>query len=111
MKIFIFLTIMISFNFAGSFPSLLFHGNCITCHQIDNDKSAPSIKKVKSVYMNVYPKKEDFVKQMSIWVLNPNAKTSIMLDAIEKYELMPHLAYDKQTLEEIASYIYKTDFK
>ena len=63
------------------------------------------------MYLNAYPKKEDFVKQMSTWVLNPSTKTSIMQDAIKKYELMPHLAYDKQTLAEIAAYIYETDFK
>ena len=27
-------------------------------------------------------------------------------DAIEKYKLMPMLGYDKETLEEISSYLY-----
>ena len=47
---------------------------------------------------------------MSKWVFKPNAKTSIMLDAIKKHELMPELGYDLSTLREISSYIYDTDF-
>jgi hypothetical protein len=34
-----------------------------------------------------------------------------MMDAIEKYELMPELAFDKTTLEEISEFIYENDFK
>jgi hypothetical protein len=33
-----------------------------------------------------------------------------MSDMIEKYELMPQLGYDKDTLEKIAEYIYETEF-
>jgi len=47
---------------------------------------------------------------MSTWVLKPDPKKSIMLDAIKKYELMPELGFDKPTLEEISSYIYDTNF-
>ena len=34
-----------------------------------------------------------------------------MHDAIKKYELMPELGYDLDTLKSIAEYIYDTDFK
>ena len=34
-----------------------------------------------------------------------------MSDAIKKYELMPELGYDIDTLRSIAEYIYDTDFK
>jgi hypothetical protein len=33
-----------------------------------------------------------------------------MQDAIAKYELMPQLSYEKDVLEDIAAYIYDTDF-
>lgn len=66
--------------------------------------------KVKDSYLRAFPKKEDFVKYMSEWVLKPNKGTSIMLDEIEKHELMPELGYDLSTLEEISAYIYDTDF-
>jgi hypothetical protein len=47
---------------------------------------------------------------MSNWVLKPNKETSLMDDMILKYELMPELAYDLETLKMITGYIYDTEF-
>lgn len=95
---------------ADNIGSLLFHGNCITCHAEHTSISAPSITIVKNNYLRAFSNKEDFVSYMSTWVEHPNAETSIMLEDIKKYELMPELGYDKSTLEIIAAYIYETDF-
>ena len=43
---------------------------------------------------------------MAQWVLKPDAKTTLMPEAVAKYELMPILGYDKESLEEIAHYLY-----
>lgn len=90
--------------------SLLFHGNCTTCHFEQKTVSAPSIIELKENYLRAFPIKKDFVEYMSKWVVKPNKETSIMLDAIEKHELMPELGYDISTLREISAYIYETDF-
>ena len=90
--------------------ALLFHGNCTTCHFEQKTVSAPSVIEFKENYLRAFPIKEDFIEYMSKWVFKPNAKTSIMLDAIKKHELMPELGYDLSTLREISSYIYDTDF-
>lgn len=111
MKILMLIIILVSTLFAGSYGSLLFHGNCITCHEINRSKSAPSLKEIKKAYLNAFPQKEMFVDYMSTWILNPNAKSSIMQESIEKYELMPQLAYNKEVLEEIAEFIYGTNFE
>ncbi len=95
---------------AASLGSLLFHGNCITCHEETKAVSAPSVLEFRENYLRAFPKKKDFVEYMSEWVEHPNAETSIMLDAIKKYELMPELGFEKSTLEIIAEYIYVTDF-
>ena len=95
---------------ASDYGSLLFHGNCVTCHFETKAVSAPSAIEIKERYTTAFSKKEDFVKYMSEWVKNPKEETSIMLDAIKKYELMPYLHYDLETLKEIADYIYETDF-
>lgn len=47
---------------------------------------------------------------MSKWVQYPKKETSIMKDAIIKYELMPELGFDLDTLEQISEYIYESDF-
>lgn len=90
---------------------MLFHGNCVTCHFETKDVSAPSMMKVREDYLRAFPKKEDFVAYMSTWVKNPKKKTSIMLGEIKKYELMPYLHYDLDSLKEISAYIYETDFE
>ena len=108
----LFLTVIIFSNnlFAQDFKRLYLDGNCITCHHETKAISAPSLKQIKKRYIMAFPEKEDFVNYMTTWVLNPQEETSIMLDMIEKYELMPQLGYSKETLEEISTYIYENNF-
>jgi len=47
---------------------------------------------------------------MATWVEKPAYEGSLMLDAIEKHELMPELAFNKEALRVISEYIYETDF-
>ena len=96
---------------ADNASSLLFNGNCLACHHETKTVSAPSMVELKSRYLSAFSKKEDFVNYMSVWVEHPNAKTSIMQDAIKKHGLMPDLGFDKETLRDISAYIYETDFK
>ena len=65
---------------------------------------------VRQRYKSAFPKKEDFVAYMSKWVMNPDAKTSLMDEAIKKYELMPLLGYEMEALKDITAFIYDTDF-
>lgn len=102
--------LLINMQLFASYPSLLFSGNCETCHKIDKSVSAPSIILIQQRYKQAFPTKKEFVKYMSEWVYSPDEKTSIMREQIEKYEIMPYLSYDKKTLEEIAEYLYETDF-
>jgi len=104
------LILCISHLNAASLGSLLFHGNCITCHEETKAVSAPSVMEFRANYLRAFPQKKDFVEYMSEWVKHPNTETSIMLEAIKKYELMPELGFEKSTLEIISEYIYETDF-
>ncbi len=108
-KTFLFLLSFLSLH-ADDMGALLFHGNCVTCHYEVESKSAPAMIEVRKRYKAAFPLKKDFVKYLSEWVHNPSAEKSIMQDAIAKYELMPQLAYEKDVLEDIAAYIYDTDF-
>jgi len=109
-KALLLLSFALSLN-AADMGSLLFHGNCTTCHYELEDKSAPAMIKVRQRYRAAFGNKKEFVKYMSEWVSHPNAAASIMQDAVEKYGLMPELAFEKDVLQEIASYIYETDFR
>lgn len=110
MKNLLITTLLVTFTYAD-YQELLFNGNCITCHRTDNlNKSAPTIMEIQKRYKDAFPKKKEFVEYMSNWVLKPNVDGSLMIDAIEKYEIMPELAYDKDTLNEISEYIYEKEF-
>ncbi|SFV52614.1 C-type cytochrome, putative [hydrothermal vent metagenome] len=103
----------IFFIFVGAFAeesrALLLHGNCTTCHYVDRSISAPAMKIVKKRYKKAFTTKELFVKQMVAFVKDPKEDHSIMIDMIHKYEIMPKITFDEETLNEIASYIYDTD--
>lgn len=65
---------------------------------------------LKENYLNAFPAKSDFVEYMSKWVVKPNEKTSLMLQAVKKYKLMPELGFDINTTREISEYIFETNF-
>ncbi|MFA6138444.1 MAG: cytochrome C [Sulfurimonas sp.] len=90
--------------------SLLFQGNCATCHFETKTVSAPSVIDIKQKYITAFAKKEDFVEYMSAWVHKPKEETSIMLEAVNKHGLMPELGFDLDALRAISAYIYETDF-
>jgi len=96
--------------FGSNYQSLLFNGNCVTCHHSTQSVSAPSVNQIKKRYKNAFPQKKEFISYMSKWVQYPKKETSIMKDAIIKYELMPELGFDLDTLEQISEYIYESDF-
>ncbi len=109
----IFLAVTVSFfslSYAQEMGTLLFNGNCITCHHPTKTISAPAVVEFKERYMNAFSSKDEFVSYMAAWVQHPKAETSLMHDAIEKHELMPELGFDEETLKIICDYIYKTDF-
>ncbi len=109
-KILALFLLSLTLNASDEIGSLLFHGNCVTCHYELEEKSAPAMIEVRKRYLTAFPNKKDFVQQLSQWVANPSRETSIMQDAVQKHELMPQLAYEKDVLEDIAAYIYETDF-
>ena len=107
MKIILIIFTISYYSYASDFKALLFNGNCTTCHFINEDKSAPSMKKVQSTYKKAFPIKKDFISYMYVWVKSPNIETSLMLNEIEKHELMPEIFFDDDTLKEIIEYIYE----
>jgi cytochrome c551/c552 len=90
---------------------LLLNGNCTTCHFINQSISAPAMKIVQKRYKDAFKDKKEFVNYMSSWINNPNKEGSLMLDMIKKYELMPHMQFDEQTLKEITTYLYENELK
>ena len=110
MKKLLFLLSFTALSASDEMGALLFNGNCTTCHFELKEVSAPAMITVQERYKKAFGKKGDFLKYLSEWVANPNPETSIMQDAIKKHGVMPHLGYEKEVIEDIAAYIYDTDF-
>jgi len=106
-KILILIVTLVTIN--ADENKLLFFGNCIACHGEFGKKVAPHLLEVKGYYMLKYPKKEEFIKNLSTWVYRPNKDNALLYSAIDRYKLMPYLAIDLETLKKIASYIYEND--
>ena len=90
--------------------ALLFYGNCVTCHHETESISAPSMEKVRRFYKNGFENRDDFIKYMSEFVIQPRVDNALMVEMVEKYQLMPLLGYEKDVVTDIVSYIYDTDF-
>ena len=97
--------------YSAELGSLLFNGNCATCHHLHKESSAPTIYEVRKRYINAFPQKKDFINNLSLWVYKPNKETTLMDDKIKKFGIMPHLGYDISTLKIIAEYIYQGDIE
>lgn len=82
----------------------------MTCHHETKAISAPSTVEIREKYLSAFADKEEFSDYMATWVKEPKEETSLMLDAIAKYGLMPNLSYELDALKEISDYIYETDF-
>ena len=68
-------TFFLMYNlYANSYGALLLHGNCTTCHNLDKSISIPSLQLIKQRYIEVSPKKKEFIAYMSIWVLKPKKR-------------------------------------
>ena len=77
-----FLFLIYSCLYAEDIASLLFNGNCSTCHVEKDAKSAPSIIEVQKHYKSAFSKKEEFIKYMSNFALHPKRELSIMQNSV-----------------------------
>jgi len=109
LKKLIFIILIFLNNLLANENKLLFFGNCISCHGEVTKPSAPHFLEIKGYYLVKYPSKKEFVKHLSHWVFKPNQKTALLKYAVKKYNLMPFLSIDLDTLEHIATYIYEND--
>ncbi len=87
-------------------PRQYFNKQCAFCHS-DNSKIAPSMSDVKVAYLSKYPKKADFVKHMTAFVLHPNADNRLIKENLNKYKEMPSgMFYDATKILRVVHYIY-----
>jgi cytochrome c553 len=89
-----------------------FNMYCGACHwqKMPEKPIAPPIYNIKRRYTMSYRNEADFVKAITEWVAKPAEKEAVMPGAVENFKTMPKLGYSEKDVEEIAAYIYNTDF-
>jgi len=89
----------------------LYKTNCAVCHGSTggmdmNKRIAPPIAAVRMHYIGTYPDKTNFINAVSSWVEKQDPNKSLMRGAIQKFNIMPPLAVNKEDAQKIAAYIY-----
>lgn len=83
--------------------------NCNACHSPstgENERIAPPMIAVKKHYLTKGISKEDFVTSIQKWIDNPSEDISKMPGAIRKHGIMAKVDYPKETIAEIAEYLF-----
>ncbi len=86
-------------------PEDFYKKQCAFCHESD-ELIAPNMKEIKKVYLDKYPKKEDFIKAMLGFVKNPTKEKAIYKKGLQKYTLMPKMPFKESDLKGVIEYIY-----
>jgi thioredoxin-related protein len=93
---------------------LLLESSCLYCHRlqpIEGEKEiAPMMQVVVDVYKAKYPLKEDFIKSITAFTVNPENTESLMPSAVEIYGKMPNSAIDELDAQDLANFLFTYDF-
>lgn len=87
----------------------LLSAHCLSCHgpsSTAENRIAPPMIAVKKHYMRGNPSLEKFVKGITQFVLNPDARHTKMPGAVKRFGLMPNLNFDEKIVTKIATHIY-----
>jgi cytochrome c553 len=84
--------------------------SCYVCHnpriKSHDDIIAPPLAAVKYMYKFKYPAREDFINQMTDFVLEPNNQKAIMQGPVMKFGAMPDMPLDADQVRSIVGFIY-----
>ena len=92
----------------------LFQQNCYACHSVTTKSHdeiiAPPMAAVKRRYMMEYDTKENFVKAVVSYAIDPKEENALMI-AVNNFNVMPKQAFSEDDLIKIASYIYDNEIE
>ena len=93
----------------------LFQQKCYACHSVTTKSHeeiiAPPMAAVKRRYMKEYDSKEDFVKAIVAYAIDPKTENALMIGAVDKFNAMPKQDFKEDDLTKIASYIYDNEIE
>ncbi len=87
----------------------LMKNKCLSCHgsaQTKENRTAPPMIAIKRHYIDDNTNIDDFIHNISNFVMKPTQSKSKMPGAITRFGLMPYLNFDQEELKLIATAIY-----
>jgi cytochrome c2 len=99
-------------NYKKAEAEQLYHNKCLICHDLGTSEAnaiAPPMVSVQRRYKMTYENKQDFIKAMVAFTENPAEDKVLMINAKDKFNIMPKLGYDKKDLQIIATYIFENE--
>jgi len=88
-------------------PRSFYEKQCSFCHN-PSGKIGPPMEQVKKVYLEKYPNYNDFVNNMTAFVLNPVNENRLIKENMGIYGIMPpNMFKDSLKIKKVVQYIYK----
>ncbi len=85
--------------------------HCYLCHSPTaaevEGRIAPPMIALKAKYLKHYISQESFTSAVVKFVENPTSEHAIMVDAVKKHGIMPKQDFPKNSLQQIANYMYQ----
>ncbi len=83
---------------------------CSACHKLMPPPTiAPPMFGIKRNVMRVHPQRDDFVNFIVSYVHKPDASKSLMPHAVQRFKVMPTLAYPEAKVKAVAEFLFDND--
>ena len=86
--------------------------NCFVCHNPDMESEtrvAPPMFKIREHYYDDETSRDEFIKEIVAFAMDPSEAKSIMPGAVNNFGLMPKTPFNEEDLKLIAGYIFEND--
>lgn len=89
-----------------------FQKNCMSCHATGptgNTSVAPTIDRVAESYLENNRTFDSFHNAFTQFVESPSKQSSLMLESVDQYGLMPNMNYSAEVVEAVSYYLFYSD--
>ncbi|SDS40327.1 Cytochrome c-550 domain-containing protein [Polaribacter sp. KT25b] len=92
----------------------LMQTNCYVCHSVtatEENRIAPPMIAIKKRYLMGNTTKQEFINSLQNFIKNPTEENAKMYGAVKRFGLMPKQAFPKETIKQIADYMFDYDIE
>lgn len=88
----------------------IYANNCVNCHAPrgsgNSSRIAPPIKAIKKHYQSSTTSEEQFVNEMTEFLLQPTEEKAKMPGAVKQFGLMPNIGFTKKEYHAVSTYLF-----